>query len=118
MGVSMKRPVSCCDSVATGQKANELDLLHLKGEQHYYEVRTQFDHIHLACFQCGRIEEFSSPLFDELKAEISRQKGFQIQVVRLEVGGRCSSCRDSIHHREDRKGEARSGNGRANRLNK
>ena len=112
MGVSMKRPVSCCDSVATGQKANELDLLHLKGEQHYYEVRTQFDHIHLACFQCGRIEEFSSPLFDELKAEISRQKEFQIHVVRLGVGGRCSLCRDSTNRREARREKSSGRNGR------
>jgi len=92
---------------------DELDLMHLNGEKHYYEVKTRLDHIHLACFQCGRIEEFASPLFEELKAEISRQRGFQIQVVRLEVGGRCSSCRDSTNSRENRKEEASSRNGRA-----
>ncbi len=71
---------------------DELDLMHLKGEKHYYEAKTTVDHLHLACFQCGRIEEFTSPLFERLKAEISRQKGFHIRVVRLEVGGRCSRC--------------------------
>lgn len=74
---------------------DELDLMHLNGEKHYYEVKTRRDHLHLACFDCGRIQEFATPVFEELKAEISRRNGFQIQVVRLEVGGRCSACRDS-----------------------
>jgi len=71
---------------------DELDLMHLTGERHFYEAKTNVDHIHLACFECGRIEEFASPLFERLKAEISRQKGFHIRVTRLEVGGRCSRC--------------------------
>jgi len=71
---------------------DELDLLHLEGEKHFYEVRSSRDHVHLACFHCGRIEEFSSPLFDELKAEITTQNGFGIRVVRLEVGGVCGAC--------------------------
>ncbi len=71
---------------------DELDLMHLNGEKHFYEAKTGVDHIHLACFECGRIEEFTSPLFERLKAEISHQKGFHIRVTRLEVGGRCSTC--------------------------
>jgi len=74
---------------------DELDLMHLQGEKHYYEVKTLRDHVHLACFQCGRIEEFSSALFERLKSEISNQAGFEVRVTRLEVGGRCRSCRDS-----------------------
>jgi len=69
--------------------------MHLNGEKHYYEVKTRRDHLHLACFHCGRIEEFATPVFEELKAEISRQKGFHSQVIRLEVGGRCNSCSES-----------------------
>src|SRR5580658_2582933 len=70
----------------------ELDLMHLQGEKHYYEVKTKRDHLHLACFRCGRIEEYSSPLFEQLKAEISDQAGFDIRVTRLEVGGSCRAC--------------------------
>jgi Fe2+ or Zn2+ uptake regulation protein len=66
--------------------------MHLNGEKHFYEAKTNVDHVHLACFECGMIEEFSSPLFERLKAEITRQKGFHIRVTRLEVGGRCRSC--------------------------
>ena len=75
-----------------GGLVDELDLMHLNGEKHFYEAKTNIDHMHLACFQCGRIEEFTSPLFERLKAEISRQKGFRIRVTRLEIGGRCSQC--------------------------
>ena len=71
---------------------DELDLMHLDGEKHFYEAKTTVDHVHLACFQCGRIEEFTSPLFERLKAEISRQSAFQIRVIRLEVGGLCRQC--------------------------
>jgi Fur family ferric uptake transcriptional regulator len=71
---------------------DELDLMHLNGEKHYYELRTGRDHIHLACFQCGKIEEFGSPLFERLKQEIARERGFNVNVVRMEVGGRCNRC--------------------------
>lgn len=71
---------------------DELDLMRLNGEKHFYEARTNVDHVHLACFECGKVEEFSSPLFERLKQEITRVNGFTIRVTRLEVGGRCRSC--------------------------
>jgi Fur family transcriptional regulator, ferric uptake regulator len=71
---------------------DELDLMHLNGEKHYYEVKTQKDHLHLACFKCGEIEEFSSPTFERLKREIGAKNEFDIQVMRLEVGGLCKKC--------------------------
>ena len=36
---------------------DELDLMHLEGEKHYYEVKTSRDHCHMACFRCGTIVE-------------------------------------------------------------
>lgn len=71
---------------------DELDLMHLNGEKHYYEVKTQKDHLHLACFGCGEIKEFASPMFERLKQEIGAKNDFEIQVMRLEVGGLCGSC--------------------------
>lgn len=79
---------------------DELDLMHMNGEKHYYEVKTRRDHVHLACLQCGRIDEFSNPLFEQLKSEITRQTGFEIEVTRLEVGGRCAACRGKNERRE------------------
>jgi Fur family ferric uptake transcriptional regulator len=71
---------------------DELDLMHLDGEKHYYEVKTQKDHLHLACFHCGQIEEFDNATFHRLKREIAAQNDFTIQVMRLEVGGLCRRC--------------------------
>jgi len=74
---------------------DELDLMHLDGEKHYYEASARRDHFHLACFGCGRIEEFTSPAFEQVKADISSQAGFEIRVIRLEAGGLCSMCAGS-----------------------
>lgn len=72
---------------------DELDLMHLEGEKHYYEAKTSRDHCHMACFRCGAITEYASTSFEKLKQEMARQSGFQIRVVRLEVGGLCERCR-------------------------
>lgn len=71
---------------------DELDLMHIEGEKHYYEAKTSRDHCHMACFRCGAIMEYVSPSFDKLKKEMVQQSGFQIRVVRLEVGGICKQC--------------------------
>ena len=71
---------------------DELDLMHLEGEKHYYEAKTNRDHCHMACFRCGAIMEYASSSFEKLKTEMAKQSGFQIRVVRLEVGGFCKRC--------------------------
>jgi Fur family transcriptional regulator, ferric uptake regulator len=71
---------------------DELDLMHLEGEGHYYERRPGRDHIHMACLRCGKITEFISERFDSLKSELEKECRFHILVARLEVGGYCSSC--------------------------
>lgn len=85
---------------------DELDLMHLNGEKHYYEVKPRRDHVHLACYHCGRIEEFNSPLFEQLKCEITKRLGFEVRVTRLEVGGRCNACRSGDGEHDVRTEEA------------
>ncbi len=34
---------------------DELDLLHLRGDRHYYETHGPRDHIHVACLRCGKV---------------------------------------------------------------
>ena len=72
---------------------DELDLMHMEGEKHFYEAKTARDHLHLACFNCGSIMEFDSPLFEKLKKQINQERKFTIQVVRMEAGGVCSDCK-------------------------
>ena len=74
---------------------DELDLMHLEGEKDYYEARPDLDHLHLVCFKCGSIIEYTSPAFEQLKSEMARQNEFEIGVVRLEVGGWCKACREA-----------------------
>ena len=71
---------------------DELDLMHLEGEKHYYEAKTNRDHCHIACFRCGAIMEYASRTFQKLKEEIAKQSGFQVRAIRLEVGGICGAC--------------------------
>ena len=73
---------------------DELDLMHLQGEKHYFEPRTVRDHCHLACFRCGSIVEYASPAFEALKTEIATKNSFQVEVTRLELGGICSRCHE------------------------
>lgn len=72
---------------------DELDLMHLNGERHYYERKLGRDHIHMACLRCGKITEFVSERFDSLKSQLEQECGFRILVARLEVGGYCEIVR-------------------------
>lgn len=72
---------------------DELDLLHLRGHRHFYESHGPRDHIHVACIRCGKVREFESDLYEELKHQISRDCGIEITVARTEVGGLCADCR-------------------------
>jgi Fe2+ or Zn2+ uptake regulation protein len=72
---------------------DELDLLHLRGDRHFYESHGPRDHIHVACIRCGKVREFESELYEELKRQISADCGIDITVSRTEVGGICHDCR-------------------------
>jgi Fur family ferric uptake transcriptional regulator len=72
---------------------DELDLMHIHGEGHYYERKLNRDHIHMACLRCGKITEFVSDIFESLKNQIEKDCRFKIVVSRFEIGGYCSNCR-------------------------
>jgi Fur family transcriptional regulator, ferric uptake regulator len=88
---------------------DELDLMHLEGEKHYYEPRNKSEHFHLACLGCGKIVEHITPTFERLKEEISEQTGFAIDVIRLEVGGQCPACAGSNSASKERAGVSAGG---------
>ena len=71
---------------------DELDLMHVTGDRHYYEVRPSQFHIHLVCMKCGAVAEPGGPFWQELKQRVQQETGFQPEVVRLEMGGRCTNC--------------------------
>jgi len=71
---------------------DELDLMHFRGSGHYYEARTNKDHMHFTCQRCGGVLEIQDPLFEKLKSQIEGRHGLKIRVARLELGGLCGSC--------------------------
>ncbi len=71
---------------------DELDLLHLRGDRHYYETHGPRDHIHVACLRCGKVREFESRLYEQLKEQIARDCSIKVTVSRTEVGGVCNDC--------------------------
>lgn len=72
---------------------DELDLMHINGEGHYYERKLGRDHIHMACLRCGKIMEFVSESFERLKRQVEKDCRFHVLVSRLEIGGYCAGCR-------------------------
>ncbi len=72
---------------------DELDLMHVAGEAHFYERRPQRDHMHITCLRCGNVLEFESNLFERLREQVQRESRFHIVIARMEMGGYCPSCR-------------------------
>src|SRR3989442_14604266 len=64
---------------------DELDLLHIRRDQHYYESHGPRDHIHIACLRCGKVREFESRLFEQLKRQIERDCGMKITITPTEI---------------------------------
>jgi len=71
---------------------DELDLMHLGGDQHYYETRLKQEHAHVICLRCGRVEEFFGEPLQRLRRQIESHFGFNVLIARTEVGGYCAHC--------------------------
>ena len=71
---------------------DELDLMHVSGERHYYEIRPSTLHIHLVCTGCKRVDEPNEAFWDDLKRRVENENGFRPEVVRVEMAGLCAAC--------------------------
>jgi Fur family ferric uptake transcriptional regulator len=71
---------------------DELDLLHLRGDRHYYEIRTDEVHAHVICTRCGKVMEIEGDTIENFETAIAGQTGFRIDYMRFEIGGYCPSC--------------------------
>jgi Fur family ferric uptake transcriptional regulator len=74
---------------------DELDLMHVEGDRHFYEVRPSTLHIHLVCLSCGSVQEPEGRFWESMKGKVFRETGFKPEIVRLEMGGRCTDCRNN-----------------------
>lgn len=75
-----------------GGLVDELDLMHIGGDQHYYETRMKQEHAHVICLRCGKVEEFFGEPLQKLRKQVEAHFGFQVLLARTEVGGYCSHC--------------------------
>ena len=75
-----------------GGLVDELDLMHIGGDQHYYETRLKQEHAHIICLRCGKVEEFFGEPLQRLRKQVESHLGFQVVLARTEVGGYCSHC--------------------------
>jgi Fur family ferric uptake transcriptional regulator len=78
---------------------DELDLMHVSGERHYYEIRPSTLHIHLVCTSCKRVDEPSEAFWDDLKRRVENENGFRPEVVRIEMAGICAACQRKLSRR-------------------
>jgi Fur family ferric uptake transcriptional regulator len=75
-----------------GGLVDELDLMHIGGDQHFYETRLKQEHAHIICLRCGRVEEFFGEPLQKLRRQVESHFGFQILLARTEIGGYCAHC--------------------------
>jgi Fur family transcriptional regulator, ferric uptake regulator len=71
---------------------DELDLMHVGGEGHYYERVTRRNHLHITCLRCAKVLEFESPYLAKIRQQVEKDSSFRIEVARLEIGGYCPEC--------------------------
>jgi Fur family ferric uptake transcriptional regulator len=75
-----------------GGLVDELDLMHIGGDQHFYETRLKQEHAHIICLRCGKVEEFFGEPLPKLRRQIEQSLGFEVILARTEVGGYCPHC--------------------------
>lgn len=75
-----------------GGLVDELDLMHLGGDQHYYETRMKQEHAHVICLRCGKVEEFFGEPLMRLRRQVEQNMGFHVLIARTEIGGYCVNC--------------------------
>ena len=75
---------------------------HFVEEHHHYEVKPSTEHQHLLCINCGKVVEFTYPISQKLKEDISKQYEFNITGVEIHLTGLCSSCHEKKPQRKNR----------------
>lgn len=71
---------------------DELDLLHLRGDRHYYEIRSGTEHAHVICTACGEVLEPGGAVIDQFRERLRRETGYEVRYIRMEIGGLCARC--------------------------
>jgi Fur family ferric uptake transcriptional regulator len=80
-------------NLQTLKKLGLVKELHFDEAHHHYEAKPSFEHHHLVCLGCGKIEEFSCRLSRRMRDEVAHNKGFEVTSVEVHMTGYCAQCR-------------------------
>lgn len=64
-----------------------------EGHVYAYVACEPEHHHHLACTNCGRVEEIDEAYVRPIAERVAAERGFKIDDARLDFYGRCSRCR-------------------------
>ncbi len=67
--------------------------MELDGHVYAYVACLPEHHHHLACTNCGRVEEIDEAYVRPIVERLAHDMGFQIDDARLDFYGRCATCR-------------------------
>jgi len=79
----------------TLNKLKELGIieeLSFHNDHHHYEAKSDREHHHLVCLDCGKITEFQYPLSKHISGKVAEAKGFKIIDTEVRISGYCSKC--------------------------
>ena len=65
---------------------------HFAEEHHHYEMKSEAEHQHLLCLNCGKVVEFACPLSQKFREDIGKQYDFHITGAEVRMIGLCSAC--------------------------
>lgn len=63
------------------------------GQTRYESAAGREHHDHLICTACGEIAEFADDRIEALQEAVARRHGFSVESHKLELYGKCASCR-------------------------
>ncbi len=66
------------------------------GQTRYEAAAGRAHHDHLICTSCGEIIVFANEKIESLQALVARRHGFEVESHKLELYGRCASCRRAV----------------------
>jgi len=63
------------------------------GQTRYEAAAGREHHDHMICTRCGEIVEFANEKIESLQELVARRHGFEVELHKLELYGRCARCR-------------------------
>jgi Fur family transcriptional regulator, ferric uptake regulator len=68
---------------------------HFDGGNSVFELANSVHHDHIMCMKCGKVDEFTDDLIENLQKEVAKRLGYELTDHNLYLYGFCPSCRAS-----------------------